>query len=88
MTFGIPLAIIVYYMVQTQFGVLQKLWARHGPEYSLEILKNIYKVVLKVKFRNFQHTIIMKFGIPLAIIVHYTVHSSGVLQKRCARHGP
>ena len=26
-----------------------------------------------MKLQNFQHTILMKFGGPLAIIVHYTV---------------
>ena len=26
-----------------------------------------------MKLKNFQHTILMKFGRPLAIIVHYTV---------------
>ena len=28
---------------------------------------------MKVNLKDFQHTIIMKFGRPLAIIVHYTV---------------
>ena len=41
------------------------------------ILKNIYIYheldVLKVKLKNFKHTILMKFGRTLAIIVHYTV---------------
>ena len=38
-----------------------------------------------MKFKNFQNTIFIKFGRPLAIIFHYTVQF-GLLQNLWARH--
>ena len=49
------------------FGLLQKLWARYFENYLL-----LSKDILKVKY-CFQHTILMKWCTPLAIIFHYTV---------------
>ena len=42
-----------------------------GPNTILKL--KISKYSLKVKLKIFQHTIFIKFGRPLAIIVHYTV---------------
>ena len=39
----------------------------------LNMLNILSKDVLKDKLKKFQHTILMKFGRPLAIIVPYTV---------------
>ena len=43
-----------------------------GPKTILKINKKLSKAVLKV-IKKLQHTILIKFGRPLVIIVHYTV---------------
>ena len=43
------------------------------PNTILNMLNILSKDVLKVKFKNSQHIILMKFGGPLDIIVHYTL---------------
>ena len=45
-----------------------------GPNTIFKIKIYISNDILKVKLKKSQHTILMEFGGPLAIIVHYTVH--------------
>ena len=78
MKFGIALAIIVHYTVQFNLECCKSCVSNMGPN----ILKNISQDVLKVKLKNFKHTIRMKFGRTLAIIVHYTVQFNVECCKR------
>ena len=73
MKFGGPLAIIVHYTVQFNLECCKSSVSDMGPNTILKIKKYISKDILKVKLKIFQHTILMKFGRPLAIIVYYTV---------------
>ena len=75
MKFGRPLAIIVYYTVQLNLECCKSSVPDMGPNTTFKI-KKIYikrRLVLKVKLKKSQHTIFIKFGRPLVIIVHYTV---------------
>ena len=70
MKFGRALAIIVHYKVQFNLECCKSTVLNMGSNTFLTIKKLSYDV-LKVKLQKFQHTIRMKFGGPLAIIVHY-----------------
>ena len=72
MKFGRPLAIIFHYTVQFNLECCKSCAPDMGPNTILKI-KKISSDVLKVKLKKFQHTIIMKFGRPHAIMVYYTV---------------
>ena len=73
MKFGGPLAIIVHYTVQFNLECCKSSVSDMGPNTILKINKIYHTDILKVKFKQIQHTILMKFGGPLAIIVHYPV---------------
>ena len=73
MIFGGPLAIIVQYTVQFNLEFCKSSVSDMDPNTILNMLNILSKDVLKDKLKNFQHTILMKFGRPLAVIVHYTV---------------
>ena len=73
MNFGGPLAIIVHYTVQFNLECCKSSVSDMDPNTILKMLNILSKDVLKVKLQKFQHTIIMKFGRPLAITVHYTI---------------
>ena len=73
MKFGRPLAIIVHYTVQFNLTCCKSSVLDMDPNTILNMLNILSKDVLKENLKNFQHTILMKFGRPLAIIVHYTV---------------
>ena len=73
MQFGRPLAIIVHYTVQFNLDCCKSFVSDMDPNTILKMLNILSKYVLKDKFKNFQHKILMKFGRPLAIIVHHTV---------------
>ena len=72
MKFGRPLSIIVHYTVQFNLECCKSTVPGMGPSTILKI-KKTSEEVLKVVLKKFQHTILMKFGRPLSIIVHYTV---------------
>ena len=74
MKFGRPLAIIVHYTVQFNLECYKSGVPDMSPNIILKIKKYISKDILKVKFKKIQHTILMKFGRPLAMIGYYTVH--------------
>ena len=69
MKLGGPLAIIVHCTVQFNLECCKSPVSDMGPNTILKIKKYISKDILKVKLKKFQHTILMKFGRPLAIIV-------------------
>ena len=73
MQFGRPLAIIVHYTVQFNLDCCKRFVSDMDPNTILKMLNILSKDVLKDKLKNFQHTILIKFGRPLAIIAHYTV---------------
>ena len=73
MQFGRPLTIIVHYTVQFNLECCKSSVSDMDPNTILNMLNTLSKDVLKEKLKNFQHTMLMKFGRPLAIIVHYTV---------------
>ena len=73
MKFGRPLAIIVHYTVQFSLECCNSSVSDMDHNNILNMLNTLSKDVLKEKLKNFQHTILIKFGRPLAIIVHYTV---------------
>ena len=73
MKFGRPLAIIVHHTVQFNLECFKSSVSDMDPNTILNMLNILSKDVLKDNLKNFQHTILMKFGRPLAIIVHYTV---------------
>ena len=70
--FSRPLAIIVHYTVQVNLDCCKSSVPDMGPNTILK-MKNIIKRRLNSEIKNYQLTILMKFGIPLAIIVHYPV---------------
>ena len=71
MKFGGPLAIIVHYTVQFNLECCKSSVSNMRPNNFF--IKNISIRRLKSKIKKFKYTILMKFGGPLAIIVHYTV---------------
>ena len=73
MKFGGPLAIIVHYTIQFNLECYKSSVLDMDPNTILKIKEYISNAIFKVKFKKSQHTILMKFGGPLAIIVHYTV---------------
>ena len=73
MKFGRPLAIIVHHTVQFNLEFCKRSVSNMDPNTILNMLNILSKDVLKESLKNFQHTILMKFGGSLAIIVHYTV---------------
>ena len=73
MKFGRPLAIIVHHMVQFNLECCKSSVSDMDPNTILNMLNILSKDVLKDNLKNVQHPILMKFGRPLAIIVHYTV---------------
>ena len=73
MKFGRPLAIIVHYTVRFNLECCKTSVSDMGPNTILNMLNVLSKDVLKDKLKKFQHTILIKLGRPLAIIVHYTV---------------
>ena len=75
---GRLLAMIVHCMVQFIVDGCKSC----GPD-ILKIMFIIIKRRLKSERKKFQHTIIMKFGRPLAIIVHYTVQFNLERCKSC-----
>ena len=87
MKFGRPLAILVHYTVHLNLECCKSSVSDMGPNTILNMLNILSKDVLKGIFKTFQHTIIMKFGRPLAIIVQYTVQFNYSGAKLCARHG-
>ena len=72
MKFGIALAIIVHYTVQFNLECCTSSVSNMGPNTFFKLNKIIIRR-LKSEIKKFKHTILMKFGGPLAIIVHYTV---------------
>ena len=82
MNFGGPLAIIVHYTVQFNLECCKSSVSDMDPNTILNMLNILSKDVLKDKLKNFQHTILMKFGRPLAIIVHHTVQFNLEFCKR------
>ena len=72
MKFGGPHAIIVHYTVQFNLECCKSSVSNMGPNTFLKLKKIIIRR-RKSEIKNFLHTILMKFGGPLAIIVHYTV---------------
>ena len=72
MKFGRTLAIIVHYMVQFNLVCCKCSVSNMDPN---TILKNKNIIIRRLKSENYkiQCTILMKFGGPLAITVHYTV---------------
>ena len=73
MKFGRPLATIVHYMIQFNLECFKSYVPDMDPNTILNMLNILSKDVLKEKLKKFQHIILMKFGGPLDIIVHYTV---------------
>ena len=73
MEFGGPLAFIVHYTVHFSLEGCKSSVPDMTPNTILKIKKYISNDILKVKLKKFQHTILTRFGGPLAIIVHYTV---------------
>ena len=73
MIFGGPLDIIVHYMEQFNSECCKSSVSDMDPNPILNMLNILSKDVLKDKLKNFQHTILIKLGRPLAIIAHYTV---------------
>ena len=66
-----------------QFGVCKGYVSNMGNTFFNEI------IIRRLRSEITKHTILMKFGGPLAIIVHYTVHLQfGVLQKISIEQGP
>ena len=74
MKFGRPLAIIVHYTVQFNLECCKTL-CRTRALIQFRKFKNLKIIIrrLESEIKKIQHTIIMKFGGPLAIIVHHTV---------------
>ena len=73
MKFGIALAIIVHYTVQFNLECCKSSVSNMSPNTYFKILKYIIRRLKSEIKKKFKHTILMKFGGPLAIIVHYTV---------------
>ena len=71
MKFGRPLATIVHYTVQFNLECCKSSVSDMDPNNIMNLKKS--NSVLKVKFKQIQTYHPYKFGIPLAIIVHYTV---------------
>ena len=69
MKFVGPLAVIVHYTVQFNLDCCKSSVSNMDPNNCLKIIIRR----LKIEFFFFKHTILMKFGGPLAITVHYTV---------------
>ena len=73
MKFGRPLAIIVHYTVHINLGCCKSFVPDMGPNTILKILIKI-KRCLKSEIKNISNIqSFLKFGRPLAIIVHYMV---------------
>ena len=85
MKFGRPLSMIIQCTVQWSVAEVV------GTNTILKII-DIIKKRLKSKFNklnnNIQHTIIMKIGRPLAMIVHYRVQSIWECCESTGLYGP
>ena len=88
MKFGRPLAIIVHHTVHFNLECCKRSVSDMDPNTILNMLNILSKYVLK-DIKKIQHTILMKFGGPLAMYsaLHSTIQF-GVLQKLCVGHGP
>ena len=85
MKFGRPLTMIVHYNVQSILECCISSVPDRGPSTIFENYIKSSKDILKQKVITFQHTIIMKFGRLLTMIVHYKVQS---LLECCKSTGP
>ena len=89
MKFGIALAIIVHYTVQFNLECCTSSVSNMGPNTFFKLNKIIIRR-LKSEIKKFKHTILMKFGRTLAIIVHYTWYNSiwSVAKASVSNMGP